>query len=872
MTIKLKPYQRERIARGPLINYTGPMSEFNNFLESDQAKKTTYNNVIAQIDTKVKKMKAGGVIDNVVADYHGQREYVTGKGFVNTNPAMAQRYEAYKEGTTDIFGDARSKPKVKEQTPLPMTGGLKKGNIEGEGVPSTTTQSKTQPKKDQGFIYKGDSIDAQINQAYKDVYGRTANVDEIKAYRKEFGADGVLSQAERDDLVNRMKSVPGYKDPRDTTATGGAAAGRAPLASQKTTEQATDPTKPTKPDAEKVEADKIDFDEETQKVEFTPITAETATAKTATAAPDVTIPEAKDAVKAETTKVADDAREELKTVKAEQGEVSNKAQVQAQTADATASAVKNVNAAEIDKAVQIDNIPKRKVEAEELVSGSAVKSAEVEQNLAKFQAAQMDLDPMATTQGQLNKLLQDFDAGNPPPWAAAGMRSVNAILNQRGIGASSIAGQAIIQAQMEAALPIAQSDAQTVFNLGIQNLSNRQQRAVIAAEQRAKFMAQDFDQEFQTRVTNAAKVSDIANQNFNAEVQVTLENARMAQSVDLANLSNRQALVMADAAQIANLEMANLNNRQQAAVQNAQAFLQMDLSNLQYRQQTNLFKAQEQIKAMFTDAAAQNAAAQFNASSENQVNQFYDSLANQTKQFNVTQKNAMEQFNTQQENALAQFNAQQKNAVSQFNASNGLVVSQANAEWRRQIATIDTATQNQVNQFNAQNAMALTIREYEGMWQEYRDKMHHAHNTAESALDRQNQYAIAIMNKDAQIQAAKFAMEGQMYAALGGLAASIAEGSDFFGAMKSIMKGFKEPGGGKGGGGGSKGGTGNIVANDFTDDEKLKYSNYQDLMNDLDYADITGEYDVDPSDITYTDEQLGLGDDPTSDYSSFTGG
>ena len=113
MTIKLKPYQRERIARGPLINYTGPMSEFNNFLESDQAKKTTYNNVIAQIDTKVKKMKAGGVIDNVVADYHGQREYVTGKGFVNTNPAKAQRYAAYNAGTTDRIGDARSKPKDK---------------------------------------------------------------------------------------------------------------------------------------------------------------------------------------------------------------------------------------------------------------------------------------------------------------------------------------------------------------------------------------------------------------------------------------------------------------------------------------------------------------------------------------------------------------------------------------------------------------------------------------------------------------------------------------------------------------------------------------------------------------------------------------
>ena len=33
------------------------------------------------------------------------------------------------------------------------------------------------------------------------------------------------------------------------------------------------------------------------------------------------------------------------------------------------------------------------------------------------------------------------------------------------------------------------------------------------------------------------------------------------------------------------------------------------------------------------------------------------------------------------------------------------------------MATIDTAAINQTNQFNAQNAMALTVREYEGMWQ-----------------------------------------------------------------------------------------------------------------------------------------------------------
>ena len=698
MTIELKPYQKERIARGPLINYQGPMSGFNQFLESDQAKKTMYNNAIAQIDQKMMARKGG----------------------------MSKKL-----------------------------------------------------KMDEGGVAQ------KIEDLYQKTFNRPATVAEQEFYQKEFGDE--IDTNEAASLTKRLEESKGPDAPPD-------------------------PTAPTKPQAETIQAEKITYDPR-QDVKFEKIEdVKTVDPTKATAAEEVKAPDARDAVTVDTEKAAPKTEEALEKVQAVQGEVSDKALVQAQTADATASAVKNVNAAQVDKAQQIDNIPKRKVEAEELVSGSAVKSAEVEQNLEKFQAAQMELDPMATTQGQLNKLLQDFDAGNPPPWAAAGMRAANAVLNQRGLGASSIAGQAIIQAQMESAIPIAQSDAQTVFNLGIQNLSNRQQRAVLAAQQRAQFLGQEFDQEFQARVTNAAKISDIANQNFNAEVQVTLENARMAQSVDLANLNNRQALVMADAAQIANLETTNLNNRQQAAVQNAQAFLQMDMTNLQYEQQTELFKAQEQIKALLTDTAAENAAKQFNASSQNQVNQFYDSIANETKRFNVQQKNAMEQFNTQQSNSISQFNAQQENAIAQFNASNGLVVSQANAEWRRNIATIDTAAQNQVNQFNAQNAMALTVREYEGMWQEYRDKMQFAHDSGENLLDRQNQYAIAIMQKDAQIEAAKFGMTAQLYQALGAMGAAGLSGGGFgnifSGLAKFVEKRF--PGGAGDGTGTGTGGTVNL--------------------------------------------------------------
>ena len=81
----------------------------------------------------------------------------------------------------------------------------------------------------------------------------------------------------------------------------------------------------------------------------------------------------------------------------------------------------------------------------------------------------------------------------------------------RGLGASSLAGQAIVQAAMESALPIAQADAAIQAQFEGQNLSNRQQRAMLAAQQRATFMGQEFDQEFQSRVQNSARIGDIAN-------------------------------------------------------------------------------------------------------------------------------------------------------------------------------------------------------------------------------------------------------------------------------------------------------------------------------------------------------------------------
>ena len=437
---------------------------------------------------------------------------------------------------------------------------------------------------------------------------------------------------------------------------------------------------------------------------------------------------------------SEDVKKETAGLKAATGTVSEDATVvAAQQKDSSLEGRK----AEQGTGIIMNNPVQRQVEEGELISGSTVDAAKVNNLVESIQAAEATPTKQATVQGQLEGLMQQFEGGNTPAWAAGAMRAANATLAARGLGASSMAGQAVIQAAMESALPIAQVDASTFAQFEGQNLSNRQQTALFAAQQRATFLGQEFDQNFQTRVMNAAKVSEIANMNFTAEQNIAMENSRIVNTVNLENLSNRQAMTMAQAAALANLDMANLSNRQQAAVQNAQAFLQVDMANLDNEQQTSMFRSQSNIQALLTDQAARNAASQFNASSENQTNQFFADLTSRVGMFNAEQGNAMRQFNAGETNATRKFNAQMEAQREQFNATNSLVIAQANAQWRQNVATINTAAQNTANLEAAKNQNNLTTLALDNIWQEERDSMAFAFQSYESAQDRATELLLA---------------------------------------------------------------------------------------------------------------------------------
>jgi hypothetical protein len=475
----------------------------------------------------------------------------------------------------------------------------------------------------------------------------------------------------------------------------------------------------------------------------------------------------------------------LDKLQAATGLVGPDALIQAATMTPDQLAALGLTVEQINQARTVIAPPARTAQAGEMISGSTVDMAAVDKAV-NFEAATGAPSSAGTVQGQLTSLMQQFEGDATPAWAAGAMRAATATLASRGLGASSMAGQAIIQATMESALPIAMQDAQTTAGFEIQNLSNRQATAMFGAQQRATFLGMDFDQKFQTKVANASRIADIANMNFSADQQIALENARMAQTVDLTNLSAKNGKIMADAATLSQMDMTNLNNRQQAAVVNAQSFLQMDMQNLNNEQQTSVFKAQSVVNSLLSDTAAENAAKQFNATSENQTNQFFANIASTVAQFNVDQKNAMQRFNAGEVNTIAQFNSTLQNQREQFNASNSLIIEQANAQWMQTITTTNNAAINASNRDAAIAANSLTSTAYNNLLQQERDIMNYAFQTANSNAERNTALALANISADATITSAELQLQGDQATASGQKSSGLASAAgSVLGAMLS---------------------------------------------------------------------------------------
>ena len=362
---------------------------------------------------------------------------------------------------------------------------------------------------------------------------------------------------------------------------------------------------------------------------------------------------------------------------------------------------------------------------------------------------------------QLESLLNGMESGEIPNFAKPAVAAVNQMLAERGLDASTVGRDALFNAIISAATPLAQSNAQAIKESVGQQRSIEAQASQINAQ-----MAQ------QTALSNADKTFSLNMAQFNADQQTALSNSKFLQTVTFTNASNLQQAAMQTAASWAQLDVANLGTRERVAVNNAKSFLNMDLSNLSNDQQSRVINGQMDQQRMLSNQAAENASLQFNAQSKQQVDTFMANLGAQIDLQNASRKDAMAQFNANSKNAaearrigieadLSKANAAMINDITKYNSqkefervkwneANAQAVEMSNIDWRRKLNLADTAAQNQVNMQNAMNAFDLEKTSMSMLWQELRDKADFEFKAAENEATRKTQLlATALGNEGA---------------------------------------------------------------------------------------------------------------------------
>ena len=279
----------------------------------------------------------------------------------------------------------------------------------------------------------------------------------------------------------------------------------------------------------------------------------------------------------------------------------------------------------------------------------------------------------ATVAGQLAGLQSDVSAGlqpggTMPIWARTAADLVESKMAQRGMGQSSMYAEAMAEGIMRGALPIAQADAQVYKDKIFQNLSNRQQAAILNAQ---NYMTMDMA-------------------NLSNNQQASLTNIQLKQQSLLTDQAANNAALQFNAANVQQQEQFFDSLKSGIEIQNAQrsdAIAQ--------------FNAAEGNKISAMNVGNDIAVNEANANRVQAIEQFNKGLQDSRDKFNVENQRVIDQSNAQWRRTINTANTAAVNAANQTNAANALALSNYGMsalwqEWRDEADWVNTASENAV--------------------------------------------------------------------------------------------------------------------------------------------------------------------------------
>lgn len=335
----------------------------------------------------------------------------------------------------------------------------------------------------------------------------------------------------------------------------------------------------------------------------------------------------------------------------------------------------------------VDPITGKFQKAENLATMTAEKSyTNIDTQARAFTGAKeklADVNPLATVTGQLAILQEQFADGEVPVWASGAFRQVNALMAQRGIGGSTMAAEAITNALMQSAIPIAQQDASFYQNVTLQNLSNEQQAEMAKFNSRTAAIFNDQAAVNAARSLNTQSENELTQFFASLATQVSTSNAQMSNSMEQFNATAKNQMT--------------------------QFFEELGLT------------------AETFNADALNELAQFDAEQGNIIAQFNASLENQREQFNVQNQLAIDASNVQWRRDVNTANTSANNAALQFDAQNLLGIQQTalNNIWQHYDTILNYAYQSEQNEIDRAYQLMLTSmsQEFQRSVQEDSDLM-----------------------------------------------------------------------------------------------------------------------------------------------------
>jgi len=345
---------------------------------------------------------------------------------------------------------------------------------------------------------------------------------------------------------------------------------------------------------------------------------------------------------------------------------------------------------EIERA-RAARLTRENISAEVFVQEADVIGTVSEQSLAQAQAD--NLDPKATVQGQLENLYTSIIDGQPlPPWASGPVRVASQIMQQRGLGASSIAGAALVQAVQESAIPIAAADAQAYGTIQLQNLNNRHL----------------------TALQNALTFAQMDQRNQDARMRSAIQNSQNFLSIDVQNLNNDQQK-----------EVLDFNTRAQEMFSNQAAANAASQFNAQSQNQIDQFFANLGTQVSQRNSELQVAQEQFNVDQVNTVKQFNQSLLDSRDKFNGNLTAQINQSNAVWRRTINTANNATQNEANRINAQNllGLTNTAQNNLWQAYRDEAQWLVQTTENAFQRAHQAAILAQQQDFQEDIYRQSV-----------------------------------------------------------------------------------------------------------------------------------------------------